>query len=438
MRKLLVPLTLSISLFFTSSIFAVNLINADKIQPITTINSTKPTEVEMASKNYVEKGKTDVKSYKLIPFNDRLYFTDIDKTFTFPNMVALSVYYAPKNSDIKVSFCKTADIIVMSKQEFADFNLSNLGKESTIINDGNNVIIVVPNYEGLSKFPMMNKADSDAYKYAVENAYKNVVPFELNNEDGYIKGVNVDYTFNFPEGTSFEVYNDTFNDSTGAIEKLNFIPEIKQFKDIPSVIMELYVYNKADFDNVTGQIKVKETNDYVFSVKINSTTKFNTVYGKNLYKQYYDILTDNLFTNVKNAIVFTEADTPEPKAEVTVVEPDKNTVTDIKLFVDGEKTDVSVKKIGGTDYLPARTILEKLGYTISWDEKTSSIIATKGNDTYKFVLGSKTYFHNNKEIGLEFAPVSDGTSYIPVESIQGLLGHHYFVIGNSIYIKTEK
>lgn len=437
MRKLLVPLTLSISLFFTSSIFALNLIDADKIPAITTINSTKPTEAEMANKNYVEKGKTDVKSYKLTPFSDSLYFTNIDSTFTFPNMMALSVYYRPKDSNIKPAFCKTSDIIVMSKQEYSEFNIKNLSGKPVIIDDGNNVIIVIPNYDGITKFPMLNNDDTIAYKYAVENASKNVCPYELNNEDGYITGVNVDYVFNFPEGTSFEVYNDTFNDTTGAIEKLNFMPEIKQFKDRTSIIMELYVYNKADFDNITGQIKVKESGDYVFSVKVNPTTKFNTVYGKNLYKQYYDILTENLFSNIKDAIVIEDPTATEEKTEVTVIDSSSDAVTDVKVYVDGEKTDISVKRIDGTGYLPARTTLEKLGYTIKWDEKTSSIIATKGNNVFKFTLGSKTYYNNNKEIGLEYAPISDGTSYIPIESIQGLLGHHYFIIGNSIYIKTE-
>lgn len=446
--------TIFFAVFMTTSVFASSdIVKVDNEIVITTERTEELSNYEKSMMEYkgIVPTRTEALSYTVKPYNkDKLYIGKEDKEYTFSHTDSVSVFYKPSSS-LSGNDAKVCDIIWFTKDEYKAFNIKNIAKDPKqckIINDGGNVIVILPNTDYVP--PLYSEYDKSEYKKFLSQYEKNVVPYEINEEGGYINGINYDYTFNFPEGTDFYVFNDIFNDNTNAIEKLSFVPVTKYPKSKDSVVMEMSIHNKNDFEKVIGQIKIAEYGKVVYSIKLNSTNNFQTMNAKEIYSATYDILTENLFKNVKEGLVLDnqikDDNTTEPdKTGVNVpkeVEQDKQKPETkdegFSVMINGEKFDTDVVSKGETYYLPIRPILEHLGYTVSWEAQTSSIVATKGKDVTKFKINSTSYVHNGKEIKLEYAPMKiSETSYIPIEAIGGLLPYHYFVLGDTIYIKSK-
>lgn len=427
-KKLIIPMMICFIAIINVSVFGATTI-------VETLGNSKVTDQTTK--------KVDTISYVIRPYDtDKLFFDKLDLKTSYPYTDGYSVYYKPEGAGYRQIYEKTTDIVILSKEQFDNINVANLPKGITIINDGGSAILIIPNENKVPAFYIEDR-DRLGFKEAVLNSNLNVQPYQLNNAGGYVTGVNVDYRFNFPKGTDFNVYNRTYLDDTNAVEKLAFSPVIKGYTEKESVIMELYVYDKDDFFNIIGQFKVGEDDQYIYSVKAYPNTSFVTASAKEIYNDYYSILSENLFKNVSDGLVIkgekTNSDESDDKKDGQAI--DGNTQVDAKpgksLFIDGQLFEVDVIKDGNTFYVPARIVLEDLGFSVGWEQSTASITATKGDNVNKFKINSKTYNHNGNDEILEYAPVKVGaTTFIPIEAIN-VLTYDYFMMGDSIYIKSE-
>lgn len=93
----------------------------------------------------------------------------------------------------------------------------------------------------------------------------------------------------------------------------------------------------------------------------------------------------------------------------------------ITVMLNGEQLsfDVSPKVINGRTMVPMRTIFEKLGATVEWDEETQTITSVKGDTTIKLTIGVPNIKINQqtpKE--LDTAPcIAEGRTLVPVRAI---------------------
>ena len=73
--------------------------------------------------------------------------------------------------------------------------------------------------------------------------------------------------------------------------------------------------------------------------------------------------------------------------------------------------------------VPARTLLEALGATVTWDDPTDTVGATLGNTVVKTVIGKTTAEVNGKPVELEVPPrIVDGHTLIPLRFFVEQLG----------------
>ncbi|WP_270169041.1 TraB/GumN family protein [Paenibacillus sp. SYP-B4298] len=78
----------------------------------------------------------------------------------------------------------------------------------------------------------------------------------------------------------------------------------------------------------------------------------------------------------------------------------------------------------GTTLAPMQPLLEQLGATYSWDEKTKTASASKSELTMEFQLGSQEAQVNGKTLQLALAPKQvKGVTYVPVRFVGEALGY---------------
>lgn len=77
----------------------------------------------------------------------------------------------------------------------------------------------------------------------------------------------------------------------------------------------------------------------------------------------------------------------------------------------------------GTTLVPMRKIFESLGCTVSWEDSTKTITATKDSIEIKLTLGSTVAYKNGTPINLTVAPQSiNGSTYVPPRFVAESLG----------------
>ncbi|MBH5319319.1 ankyrin repeat domain-containing protein [Paenibacillus sp. GSMTC-2017] len=92
----------------------------------------------------------------------------------------------------------------------------------------------------------------------------------------------------------------------------------------------------------------------------------------------------------------------------------------IEIIVDREKLNFNVPPIiqEGTTLVPFRTIFEKLGFSITWDQETQSIVGNKSDLNIQLKIGNKTATINGKSASLEVAPtIINGSTFVPLRFI---------------------
>lgn len=92
----------------------------------------------------------------------------------------------------------------------------------------------------------------------------------------------------------------------------------------------------------------------------------------------------------------------------------------ISVILNGSKLDFEVKPqiINGSTYVPMRTIFEKLGATVSWDDSTKTVTGIKEDTTVKLKIGENKVTVNNKDIALNSgATIINGRTLVPVRAV---------------------
>lgn len=98
----------------------------------------------------------------------------------------------------------------------------------------------------------------------------------------------------------------------------------------------------------------------------------------------------------------------------------------VTVWLNGEqvqfgKNEPIVEK--GTTLVPARDILEALGYIISWDQQNQAVTAVKYGFSVALQIGNTTGYVNGMEAELAVAPkVKNGTTYVPLRFISEAIG----------------
>ncbi|MFZ5968612.1 MAG: phosphate ABC transporter substrate-binding protein PstS family protein [Bacillota bacterium] len=172
-------------------------------------------------------------------------------------------------------------------------------------------------------------------------------------------------------------------------------------------------------DTVKG-VKVEGVNPTVANIK----AKKYKIYRPFLYltkeeptgivKQYIDFvlsaegqkIVGQDFITVKDADKVEGNTTAAPK-EITVMVNGKKVAFDVKPYIQDNRTMV-----------PARQILEALGLTLNWDEKTKKVTAKSGSTAVELIVGSKTAKKDGKSIALDAAAQNiNGRVIVPLRFI---------------------
>lgn len=110
---------------------------------------------------------------------------------------------------------------------------------------------------------------------------------------------------------------------------------------------------------------------------------------------------------------------------------------DIPIYLDDKKLQFSSKPFitEGTTLVPLRTIFKELGADISFNSKTQTVKATKGNVTIQLILEQDVAFRNGEPIKLSVKPRAiSGVTYVPLRFISQSFGCTIKIIGKQIYI----
>ncbi|HEY9062794.1 MAG TPA: stalk domain-containing protein [Pseudobacteroides sp.] len=100
-------------------------------------------------------------------------------------------------------------------------------------------------------------------------------------------------------------------------------------------------------------------------------------------------------------------------------------LTGISVRVDGELLYPDVLPINkdGRIMLPMRSIFEALGANISWDDKSKTVTAVKGNTTVKISINKKIANINGEDIEIDVPPaLNQGRTMVPVRFVSESLG----------------
>lgn len=140
---------------------------------------------------------------------------------------------------------------------------------------------------------------------------------------------------------------------------------------------------------------------------------------------------------------------PAPTDDITVIAPAPAESEDIvgvpEITVDGEKLDLSKLNVSQYMYtenentlVPLRVIAEKMGYTVSWDDKEKEVKV--GNDEWEVVfnIGVDSYYGVTKikdTVGMTgpqsygvLPKLADNTTYVPAKMFE-LMGYEFSSVG---------
>ncbi|MBA2938604.1 hypothetical protein HZF08_09825 [Paenibacillus sp. CGMCC 1.16610] len=92
----------------------------------------------------------------------------------------------------------------------------------------------------------------------------------------------------------------------------------------------------------------------------------------------------------------------------------------IPVLLNGEKISFEVQPFikEGTTMVPFRTLFEKLGYVVKWNEDTQSVTGYSNDLTIELQIGSTTAMVNSVPHQLTIAPsIKEGTTFVPLRFI---------------------
>lgn len=101
--------------------------------------------------------------------------------------------------------------------------------------------------------------------------------------------------------------------------------------------------------------------------------------------------------------------------------------TDIKIYLNGSQLSLSsgtsAELISNKVMIPIRVVSEKLGYSVSWEQKTKTVTIIQDKKVIKMVVGQKTAMVDGSEISLDTAPIiKQGTTLVPIRFVAEAMG----------------
>lgn len=187
---------------------------------------------------------------------------------------------------------------------------------------------------------------------------------------------------------------------------------------------------KTNFEKFIGFVPVKG-NVYPANciVTVNDNVVLVDDYGNFDYK-VSSYLTNSLTPINIKAIYPLTGKTVEQKL-VVVLEKDNTIKLQIGskiISVYGETKSMDVEpfidKVSGRTLVPIRFISEALGFNVSYESKTKTVILTKNALKIEFTVGSKVAFVNGVKKSLDVAPIiKDSRTFVPIRFVSETMGY---------------
>ncbi|KQN96009.1 stalk domain-containing protein [Paenibacillus sp. Leaf72] len=119
------------------------------------------------------------------------------------------------------------------------------------------------------------------------------------------------------------------------------------------------------------------------------------------------------------------AGTTSTASAASAVTTAASTTQAIKVYIDGSKLSLPAAPYvkNGVTFVPMRQIFTALGASITWVEKTQTIIVRKNTTTVSLTVGKKEAVVDGKTVKLDAAPaVKNGTTFVPARFVAEALG----------------
>ena len=120
-----------------------------------------------------------------------------------------------------------------------------------------------------------------------------------------------------------------------------------------------------------------------------------------------------------------------------VISPAPTTGYQQTIQVDGQKTDINSRVM-----VPLRALGEKLGFTVTWENKDIYTVVRPGDDVYFITTSHKDMVGMSAPISFGAVPyVSNGTTYVSLDFFKTLMDYQNGNItldGSTIQISTGK
>lgn len=236
-------------------------------------------------------------------------------------------------------------------------------------------------------------------------------------------------------GITMTAFGSPFNNSTETTQKMiaeNF-PEIK-------VVMlaknpnnanpnSLYITDSVKFEKDTGVV-----NDYESMIADYEAKKTKDVL---IFQGHPANWSEESYENFRKLVEYLKADgctfmTPTEYAGYDLPPLEEPTMTfedkiEVRLDKAELEFDVEPQIINNRTMVPFRTIFEKLGAEITWDEATSTATGKKGDIEIRITNGSNTAYINGKETVTDVAPtIVDARFLVPVRFISETFGCYVY------------
>lgn len=264
-----------------------------------------------------------------------------------------------------------------------------------------------------------------------EEINKKVKNKNLNNLKGKIKNEKVKDNINSKDA---EQIKEDINNKDLSKEKKNIKNNINS-KDKEKIKNDI---NNKDLNEIKDKVENEKVKEKIADKDLNQMKfKFQ---GKDWNQIKGDVQTKYLNKN-KGENTNTESNTNTENNTENNTETNINTSEEVKItapegisnsiVINNEAVSTTYINDNNQVMIPLRAVAEPLGYEIDWDDSTKTITLSKGNSVSYVKVGYDEYTVNKMVMPLGTAPVIvDGTTYVPVEFLDQVLGYSYTIDNN--------
>ena len=218
-------------------------------------------------------------------------------------------------------------------------------------------------------------------------------------------------------------------------------PVIKGYDDLNAKILKSV---EEAFALATDKAFTDSNNVFAVSYKVTDSEAKNGQFATIEVTYDYQLIaqTKNNYSDVKTYYVDKELAKEIDKAafdEGIKDEPAKDETAPADEPKDEAVNTEAAQKSDEPVMVPIRVHAVGLGYTVTWDDSTKSVIITKDDARFTVTVGKNEYLVDNKIVALDSAPTNqNGTVYVPVSFFEKSLGAVYSVdTDGNISIKAK-